>query len=455
MRRILQVAVTGMSLLSMSAAQATNVFRLEGYGPISRAMGGTAVAHDIGGAGLVTNPATLGLGEVGNRVDLGLDIIVTDIKVTNKSTGESVSSSQKDLGSAYYAPEAAFTRRVGDFTWGVGAYAGGGLGTEYGSASFLSRTPGGVNSGLENASRLLVLQIPAGFAYKVNDRLTVGGALEAVWTGMNLELLLGADQVVGLIGQSRASGSLVPVLAGIPGLQGAHFSLSRGNDLQSGIDAWGWGGRFGLTYQLASGTRLGAAYNLKTRLDDLEGRATLRAVTAGGNVPLTGQIRIVDFQMPDSFTLGVAHQATDRLLLAADVTRVRWGAVMKDIKVKFAADAGGDLAIQLPQDYRDITIVNLGGAYRIDNWTLRAGLSVADQAISGDRLFAIIPATPTQHLTLGLSYQLGKAGTLDLAYSHALRKTMDNASLPNVSPSAPISVEHAQNNLVIGYSYRF
>lgn len=455
MRRVLQFIAAGIGLLSLAPAQATNVFRLEGYGPISRAMGGTSAAFDVGGAGLLGNPATLGLAASGYRLDLGLDLITTDIQVTNGATGETVSSSRKDLSSAYYAPELAFTGRSGALSWGVGAYAGGGLGTEYGSRSFLSRTPGGVDSGLENASRLLVLQIPAGVAFQVNDRLTVGAALEAVWTGMNLELLLGADQVVGLIGQNRARGSLVPVLAGIPGLQGAHFSLSNGNDVQSGVDAWGWGGRFGLTYQLGDHTRLGAAYNLKTRLSDLEGAATLRAVTSAGNVPVRGNIRIVDFQMPDAFTLGIAHQASDQLLLTADAMRIRWASVMKDIQVRFAADGGGDLAIELPQDYRDITVVGLGAAYRIDRWTLRGGFSFANQALVADKLFAVIPATPTRHLTLGASYQVGKSGTVDLAYSHAFKQRMENASLPNVSPAAPIRVEHAQNNLVIGYSHRF
>lgn len=38
---------------------ATDVFRMEGYGPVSRAMGGTATAYDVGAAGMMANPATL------------------------------------------------------------------------------------------------------------------------------------------------------------------------------------------------------------------------------------------------------------------------------------------------------------------------------------------------------------------------------------------------------------
>lgn len=56
---------------------------------------------------------------------------------------------------------------------------------------------------------------------------------------------------------------------------------------------------------------------------------------------------------------------------------------MKDIKVAFAADGGpGDLNIRLPQDYRDQTVVAVGGAWRMDErWTWRGGLRVAQQAL--------------------------------------------------------------------------
>ena len=42
-------------------ANATDVFRLEGFGAVSRSMGGVATAYDTGLAGMMTNPATLSL----------------------------------------------------------------------------------------------------------------------------------------------------------------------------------------------------------------------------------------------------------------------------------------------------------------------------------------------------------------------------------------------------------
>lgn len=442
--------------VSSTVALATDVFQLEGIGAVSRAMGGTAVAHDVGAGGMLTNPANLSFGQNEREVMLGLDLVKTDITVKTKATGESVDSDthNKNRG-PYLAPEVAYTQRIGSLTLGIGAFAQGGLGTEYGRSSFLSRATGGAATGLENSSRLLVLDIPLAASYKVNDALTIGGSIDALWQGLNLDLLLGADQVGSLIGAGRATGSLVPVLGGIPGLQGAHFSLTKNKMLGSGVDAWGYGGRLGLAWQVTPATRLGAAYNFRSRISDMEGDATLTAISGViGQIPLEGKIKIRDFQMPAKLIVGGSHRVTPQWMLTADVSRVFWKEVMKDIKVAFEANAGGNLNILLPQDYRDQTILALGTSYALTpQWTLRAGARFASQALRKETLFAVIPATPTKHLSVGFSYAVSPASRIDFAFSHALREKMDNSRLPNTS--APIEVKHAQNNATLNYTVAF
>ena len=460
-RKIMALAVASALAGGTQMAQATDVFRLEGYGAISRGMGGTAVAHDVGPAGMMTNPATLSLMAEGDQAMIGLDLVTTDITVRNKTTGESVSSdTHSNNRGPYLAPEAAYTKRIGTWSFGVGAFAQGGLGTEYGNGSFLSKDAAGQPTGLANSSRLLVLNIPFAASFQVNDKLTVGGSVDAMWQGLNLDLLLGADQVVSLIGANRATGSLVGVLAGLPGLRGAHFSLTKDKFLASGVDAWGYGGKFGLLYKASQETTLGASYTFKSQMNDMEGGATLTAVTTGGSVPLTGKIKIQDFQMPAHVDLGISHRLTSQWTVAADVSRVFWKNVMKDIKVAFVADSsailpnGGDLNILLPQDYKDQTILSLGTAYQLnDSLTLRGGLRFASQALRSSTLFAVIPATPRKHLSAGLTYTLSKQAKLDFAYSHAFKETMDNTSLPNTS--APIEVSHSQNNATLNFRYSF
>lgn len=455
-KKIVALALASAFAGGAQMAQATDVFRLEGYGAVSRGMGGTSVAQDVGPAGMMTNPSTLSLMPEGNEVMGGLDIVTTSIKVTNKNTGETVSSSTHDSNRGpYYAPEAAFTKRVGAWAFGVGAFAQGGLGTEYGRSSFLSRANGGLNTGLENSSRLLVLNIPFAASFQVTDKLAIGGSLDAMWQGLNLNLLLGADQVGNLIATGRATGTLVPVLGGLPALRGAHFSLTKNEPLASGVEAWGYGGRLGMVFKATPDTTLGASYSMKGNVKDMEGRATLTAVDAiAGQIALNGKIQIKDFQMPANASVGVTHHLGSQWTVAADVSRIFWKDVMKDIKVAFVADGGGNLNINLPQDYKDQNVLALGAAYQMnDQLTLRGGLRFASQALQSSTLFAVIPATPKRHLSAGLTYALSKQSKIDFAYSHAFEEKMDNTSLPNTSE--PIQTKHSQDNATINYRYSF
>ena len=450
-------AAAALALAAVAgSAQATDVFRLEGFGAVSRSMGGVATAQDVGPAGMMTNPATLSLLQAGHTLMGGLDLVTTDIEVQDQATGARVSSGHHGSNRGpYVAPELAYAQRVGAWTFGVGAFAQGGLGTEYGSSSFLSRATGGLDTGLDNSSRLLVLNIPLAASFKVNEALTVGAGIDAMWQGLNLNLLLGADQVGSLIGASRVSGALLPVLGGLPDLRGAHFSLTRNSPLASGINAWGHAERIGMTYQLRPDTRLGAAFTTRSHMADMEGRATLTAVDGvAGQIPLNGNLKIRDFQMPAVLNLGVSHTVSERLQVAADLSRVYWSRVMKDIKVGFVSDGGGDLNILLPQDYKDQNVLAVGAAYQWDTrWTWRGGFRIADQALRGSTLFAVIPATPRKHLSAGFGYAVSPTASVDLAWSHAFREHLDNTSLPNTS--APIGVNHAQDNATIAFTWRF
>lgn len=444
-----------------SPASATDVFTLEGFGAISRGLGGAAVSLDVGPAGIMSNPATLSLStdnldpDSDSQLLIGLDIIATNIDAYNDATGvKAASHTHSRNRGPYFAPELAYIRRSGKFTFGIGAFALGGLGTEYGKSSFLSSGLSGAPAGLDNSSRMLALDIPAAASVKVTDRLTIGGSIDAVWIGLNLGLQLQADQVGSLIGSGRVSGSLVPVLGGIPGLDAAHFGLTRNNYLLNGVDGWGLGGRVGFTYKLTPSTMIGGAYNFKTDVADLEGPATLTAVsTIAGQIPLTGRIRVRDFQMPARLSVGVTQRFGPQLLITAEYQRAFWKDAMKNINVGFEADAAGDINVLLPQNYRNQDIVAVGGAYEMGPMTFRVGARFASQATPGATLLAVVPAIPRYHASAGMTYKLGKRQAIDFAYSHAFKEKVSNDGLPNTSQ--PLSVTHSQNNLSIGYRLSF
>jgi long-chain fatty acid transport protein len=436
-------------------ASATDVLRMEGFGPISRAMGGTSMSYDVGNAGMMSNPATLSLAKPGSHLSIGADVVTTDITTRNQNTGETAHShDESNNRGPYYAPELSYSYRGDRWAAGIGAFAQGGLGTEYGKDSFLSNGTSGSPTDLDNSSRLLVLNIPLAFSFDINDQLTIGASMDAMWVGMNIDMMFGANQVGSLIGAGRATGSLVPVLGSLPALDGAHIGFTKDQPLASGADAWVFGGRLGLLWKATDSTHVGVAYNFASKMNDLKGDATVTAVDrVAGQIPISGKIKVRDFQMPASLSVGVSHAITENWLITGDVSRVFWRDAMKDIKVSFVDNQGQDLNLKFPQNYKDQTIGAIGTSYKLGDWTLRAGYRQATKAAESSLLFATLPVTPTKHISTGFSYQLTESGHIDFAYDHALKETTYNSSLPNTA--VPIKNTHSQDNFVLGYTYDF
>ncbi|KFG93417.1 aromatic hydrocarbon degradation protein [Burkholderia paludis] len=444
--------------LSSPTARAQDAFNFSAYGAASLAMGGTAAANNIGLSGVMVNPATLALVGDGNYAQVSAGVVVANIKARNEATGEIADSRSRGRNNGpYFAPDLTYLWRQGRYAVGIGAFASSGVGAEYGTGSFISRTTtNGVDTGLSNFSRLMVFKIPLSAAYQVTDKLTVGGAVEAVWGAANMGLLFDASQLGLLAAQGRLSGALLPSLIGMPGLSGAQLQFSNNKIAGGAAEAWGVSGKLGLTYQATPRTRVGLAYQFKTHMGDLSGHALVTAVSASaGNIPIGGTVSLVDFQMPASVTAGISHDLTNRLTVAADFQRVFWHDVMKDLRVRFSQDGSGqDLTLALPLNYRDTNVFSVGLQYRYDaSWVFRGGFHYAQEATSSPGLVAIIPSTPTTSLTAGGAYTFNRGGTIDFAVGYSLPKRVFSSG--GIGSSVPISVTDSMFHVACSYTARF
>jgi len=434
---------------------ATNVFELEGFGAVSRSMGGTSASYYTGNAALISNPATLSMMTGNNQFELGMDFISTDISVSNSAGEDANGKSASNNRGPYFAPQLSYVQKIDQWTIGAGIYANGGLGTEFGNNSFLSKTENGAQTEFENSSRLLVLRAPIGFSFEATQDLNIGASVDLVWTALNLELLLPSSQVGALAAGGYLSGSLVGPLAGFAGTDGgAHFGLTKNKPVGGAADSIGLGGRLGFTYKINKQTTLGAMYNFKTSVGDLKGEALLSGVNgSGGTLPLNGDIRFKDFEMPASLTLGLSHQLNDNWLFAIDLKRTYWSDVMEDIDVSFTS-AAGDIDIVLPHQYSDITILSIGSAYRFsDQITLRAGFSYAEQALEDTLILPVIPAYLKKHVTVGGEYRFNQDTAINLALSLGLKESLKTPSY--LSGGEQLKQSHSQINAVVSYTQRF
>ncbi|MBI5462599.1 MAG: outer membrane protein transport protein [Gammaproteobacteria bacterium] len=474
--RLTALCAAILPLLPLSA-HATNGMNMEGYGPIAAAMGGASMAYDNGSAAMMNNPATIGMMDDGDRLDAFFGFLGPDVE------SEAGGMTAESDGNAYYMPAAGFLHKREGLTYGIGMYGQGGMGTEYGSSSFMS-----MGAGLENRTELSVGRVIAPLSFNVNDKLVVGGSLDFVWAGLDLRMAMSEAQFADMANPAAqtigtASGSLVNAFgamyepfggAGISRLDFAYFDYSNGSRFSGKARGYGAAGKLGAAYKVNDRLTVGASYHSETRLGDMETDDAVVRMSVNANfgagyqdydIPVTGKIAVKDFQWPSTYGIGAAFQATDKLMLAADVKRINWADTMQDFRMVFTADAtqanpyaggfaGLDLDAALFQRWDDQTVYQLGGAYRVDKQlTLRAGYNHGDNPVPNTYLNALFPAIVEDHVTAGFGYGFNEKQSVDFSVQHALE--VSNTNPGNGSTIPAVTSRHAQTSFQFIYSHRF
>ncbi len=469
--RLTALCAAILPLLAVNAL-ATDGMNMEGYGPIAAAMGGASMAYDNGSAAMMNNPATIGMMDEGDRLDAFFGFLGPDVKA------EANGMTAKSDGTAYYMPAVGFLRKRDKLTYGIGMYGQGGMGTEYDGSTFLgSPAAPAVMSNLENRSELSVGRVIAPISYDVNDKLIVGGSLDFVWAGLDLQMAMSGAQFAdlttpGMQNAGTASGSLVTAMGGfgLP-VNYAYFDFSNGSRFSGKARGYGGAAKIGTAYKVNKRLTVGASYHSETNLGDLETDDANVSVNldSGGtpvNVELKGKIKVEDFQWPSTWAVGAAFQATDKLLLVGDIKRINWADTMQNFKMTFTADQsasndlsgafgpgadlrGGTLDATLYQRWEDQTVIQVGGAYQVNKQlTVRAGYNHGDNPVPNAYLNALFPAIVEDHIIGGFGYAFNATQSIDFSLQHALE-------ISETNPNNGVTSSHSQTSFQFIYSHRF
>lgn len=465
-----------LPLLSVNVL-ATNGMNMEGYGPVAAAMGGASMAYDNGSAAMMNNPATIGLMDEGDRLELFFGFLGPDVE------SEAAGMKAKSGGTAYYMPAIGFLRKRANLTYGIGMYGQGGMGTEYGSSSFMS-----LGAGLENRTELSVGRIIAPLSFNVNDRLTVGGSVDFVWAGLDMRMAMSEGQFADLANPmaqniGTASGSLVNSFgtmyepfggSGVNQLNYAYFDFSNGSRFSGKARGYGVAGKIGAAYQVNDRLTLGASYHTETKLGDMETDQAVVRMNVNANfgagyqdydIPVAGKIKVKDFQWPSTYGIGAAFQATAKLLLVADIKRINWADTMQSFRMLFSADAaqanplaggfaGQELDANLYQRWDDQTVYQIGGAYQVNKqFMLRAGYNHGDNPVPNSYLNALFPAIVEDHITAGFGYGFNAAQSIDFSLQRALETSATNPGNGTTIPA--VTTTHSQTSFQFIYSHKF
>lgn len=427
----LLLAVTGTS------AWATNGMNMEGYGPVSTGMGGVSQAIDHGTAAMAQNPATLGLMDAGARLDIAFGRLSPD--VTSRVPGMPAA---KSSGTSYVMPALGYVKRTGPWIWGLGVFAQGGMGTEYGGDTFLA-----AGSGQPVRSELGVGRVLMPLVYRMSPTFAVGGTLDFVWATLDMRMAASGAQLGQLA--TGASGNLGAALPGLARAPWARIDFSDSNDYSGAARATGWAAKIGFVAQPMPTLTFGASYQFETSLRDLKTSSAGASLSAPGGFADTGRITVIDFQWPAMAAIGVAWQASPTLQLGADVKRIAWSDIMGNFRLRYdSARIGGSVDLALPQFWKDQTVVNLGVAWRATPaWTLRAGVNLADNPVPAVYTHPLFPATVKNHVMAGFGWAASAADSVDASLAVAPRTTVTNGQ--------GVTVSHRQTNFQVMYTHRF
>lgn len=460
--------------MASTSVYATNGMNLEGYGPIATGMGGASMAYDNGTAAVMNNPATLGLMPEGNRLDVALGYLGPHIKATCNA-GPCAGADASSSATSFWMPAIGWIQKSGPFAYGIGVFAQGGMGTEYGADSFLA-----LGSGDKVRSELGVGRAIIPFTVDVNKNFTVGVTADFVWATLDLKMALPGTEFLamaqGTSAFGSASGSLVNSLGGavqagqigVP--EWTRFDFSDKSDFTGAAKGTGFAGKIGGVYKVSDAVSVGATYHSKTELGDLEATGATLSMKASGPatggqaivVPITGKIQVKDFQWPQTIGVGVAYQATDKLMIAADYKWINWADVLKSFKLTFTADAnqsgaagpggfnlgGQSVDAILFQNWKNQNVFEIGAGYKFTpEFTGRIGFNYANNPIPDQLMNPLFPAIEKSHVTIGAGYMITKASSVDASFTYAPEVKQTNGQ--------QVTVAHSQTNAQVMYSFRF
>jgi long-chain fatty acid transport protein len=362
-------------------ALATNGDQMLGVTAMQWGMAGAYTAAPQDAATVLTNPAGLAdLSMQEFRADLGFGFLNPPRQVNDRE-------SDSDL---YLIPSGALAYRPsGKLTLGMGMAGLSGMGVDF------PDTAPAMAGNQAIVTTKQFYKIAPGFGYQVNERLSLGAAL-------NIDY------------QSLA-------------LANPNFQLPQNQ-------VYGYGATFGLTYKPNPRFTIGAAYSTRQEMDEFKWNTT------AGSYGLT-------MDAPPILSLGLAFRSMPGLLIEADIKHIAFSEVLD--RVPFKTPVG---TTSMNFGWKDQTVFAIGMQKRINPLTtLRMGFNYGESPIGPEDVDNNIGslAVTESHLTLGLTRQFGQRLFSSLSYAHAFHNEVTSNS------GSGNKIELEQNVLNLQMSYRF
>ncbi|MCP4430281.1 MAG: aromatic hydrocarbon degradation protein [Gammaproteobacteria bacterium] len=364
-----------------------------------------AAAHAVDASTVFFNPA--GMMQLdGDSLSVAGHFIKPDSKFTNDGStaaaalgSPALGGSNDDGGFNALVPNLYWVKGINDQTkFGLGVQTLFGLATKY-DDDWVGRYHG-VESDLKT------ININPSLAYRVNDKLSIGGGIDVLFGDIVFTNAIDFGAICAA--QGVASASCSPQ-------QTDGFADLEGDNLSD--PAFGF--NFGLQYLISEQTTFGLSYRSEIDLD-LEGEADFTVPAPASFVMSGGLFLDSDIEagvtLPASLALSVAHKVDDFTWLA-DITWTGWSS-FDELKIEYENDDQPDSVTT--EDWDDTFRYSVGFDYQYaDDMILRSGIALDETPVpSSERRTPRLPGDSRTWLSFGLTYLWDDDLTIDVGYSH-------------------------------------
>ena len=353
------------------------------------------------------------------------------------ANGTDLTGDDDDGGQSAFVPNLYWTKTINEsMKFGLGFNSPFGLAVEY-DDEWVGRYHA-VESDLKT------ININPSLAYRVNDRVVIGGGLNVMLADVTLTSAIDMGSVcvagltpalgpAGALGACEGSGAAPQELDGFGDLTGDNF------------DDLGYGFNLGLTFAVSEQTKIGVSYRSEIEIN-VEGDADFTVPDGSAALDTVignsgGLFKDVDLEatvdLPASFSVSISH-TVGKYTWLADWTRTGWSS-FDELRIKYDSTVQPDTVTT--EDWDDSNRYSFGLDYQYsDKMILRTGVALDETPVpSAERRTPRLPGNDRTWLSFGLTYLINPQFTVDVGYSHLF---VDDAKIKNVYESDFATLEH-------------
>lgn len=416
------IMLIAIIIMMTQTSEATNGYFRHGYGTKNKAMAGVGVAFPLSTIIPATNPA--GMTFLGNRYDISIAIFNPNREYTITGNPSGFPGTFPLTPGTIESDSKFFVIPAFGANWmlsandavGISLFGNGGMNTDYGTKTF-------------NHPMLTVSQ-------------PTGVDLMQLFAGLTYARKIHPLHSIGLTGlfcyqRFRAQG-----LQAFSGFSRSPENLSDNDHAGS----TGFGVRIGYMGNILPVLAIGASYQSKMFMTELEEYAGLFAEQGG-------------FSVPSNFTVGFAFDISPTVTAAFDLQQIFYSDI-KSVNNPMNP-ANFQTGILLGDDkgsgfgWEDMTVYKLGAQWKASkDMSFRAGYSFSAQPIpESEVMFNILaPGVIEQHITFGLSKQLGRR-EINIAVMHAFSNEVSGYNPMEAPGQQTIALKMNQWELDFGVSF--